>query len=140
MLLLWQNNVPVSIEVLLCSDCRTSGNASASDASSDPLTSRRGSSKSVEYTAVPEPGSVLLEQWTVAMQPMKPGESYINSRGLFQAVRSYLHFSQLSAWYSGSQGRDPKNVLYRITIPTEAFSSKFAWPPEEHIFPAAGKC
>ena len=54
-------------------------------------------------------------------------------------MRSYLHFSQLSAWYSSSRGQEPKNVLYRITIPGEAFASKFSCKPEEHYFPSASK-
>ena len=68
---------------------------------------------------------------------------YISAHGLFQAVRSYLHFSQLSAWFASSRGEQPKNVLFRITIPGETFASKFAAPaagkaaPEEHFFPAA---
>ena len=100
MLLLWQNNVPVSIEVLLCSDCRVG----------------RQKANSVEYSTIPEPGSILLEQWTVSISNnFKRKDSktsvgsniaptgnidqhFITSRGLFQAVRSYLHFSQLSAW------------------------------------------
>jgi hypothetical protein len=55
MLLLWQNNVPVSIEVLLCSDCRL-GTQKA---------------RSVEFSTIPEPGSILLEQWTVSVQNVK---------------------------------------------------------------------
>jgi hypothetical protein len=68
-----------------------------------------------------------------------PDDAFITHRGLFQAVRSYLHFSQLSAWYSSSKGEQPKNVLFRITIPGETFASKFVCssPPEEHFFPAA---
>jgi hypothetical protein len=54
-------------------------------------------------------------------------------------VRSYLHFSQLSAWYASTKGKAPKNVLYRITIPGENFSSKFSQSPTEHRFPAAGE-
>ena len=35
-------------------------------------------------------------------------------------------------------GVQPKNVLYRITIPGEAFASKFSCSqPEDHVFPAA---
>ena len=99
MLLLWQNNVPVSIEVLLCSDCRVS----------------KQKANSVEYSTIPEPGSILLEQWTVSISnnlmrkdaksasssnvvPSNSEQGSISARGLFQAVRSYLHFSQLSAW------------------------------------------
>ena len=57
-------------------------------------------------------------------------------------MRSYLHFSQLSAWLSSSRGEEPKNILFRITIPGETFASKFAQStsaaaPEEHFFPPA---
>ena len=55
MLLLWQNNVPVSIEVLLCSDCRVG----------------RQKARSIEFSTIPEPGSILLEQWTVAIQDLR---------------------------------------------------------------------
>ena len=100
MLLLWQNNVPVSIEVLLCSNCRVG----------------KQKANSLEYSTIPESGSILLEQWTVSIsnnfkrqeQRSTVGvtassvsncdQHAITSRGLFQAVRSYLHFSQLSAW------------------------------------------
>ena len=126
MLLLWQNNVPVCIEILLCPDCRRS----------------RKNARSIEFSTIPEPGSILLEQWTVAVksgQKRNGAGGVIASKGLFQAVRSYLHFSELSAWYSSSAGEKPKNVLYRITIPGETFASKFPREPEEHIFPEAGK-
>lgn len=121
MLLLWQNNVPVSIEVLLCSDCRVS----------------QQKVRSIEFSTIPEPGSILLEQWTVSIQNLQLCDYLITSHGLYQAVRSYLHFSQLSAWYSSSRGQEPNNVLYRITIPGEAFASKFSCKPEEHYFPSA---
>ena len=65
-------------------------------------------------------------------------------------MRSYLHFSQLSAWLSSSRGEEPKNILFRITIPGETFASKFASSPataaaagaagaapQEHSFPPA---
>eukprot|EP00092_Neocalanus_flemingeri_P012089 GFUD01013033.1.p1 GENE.GFUD01013033.1~~GFUD01013033.1.p1 ORF type:complete len:1150 (+),score=174.33 GFUD01013033.1:469-3918(+) len=121
MLLLWQNNVPMSIEILLCSDCRVG----------------QAKSHSLEVTTVPEPGSILLEQWTVAVQPTVHGAVQMNSLSLLQAVRSYLHFSQLSAWYSTTGGKNPLNVLIRITIPGEEFASKFTRPPEKHFFPPA---
>ena len=101
----------------------------------------RQKASSVEYSTIPEPGSILLEQWTVSMSYENDGGDdgnnsfynslpapavsppyQISSRSLLQAVRSYLHFSQLSAWYSKSGGAQPKNVLFRITIPDEAFS------------------
>jgi len=121
MLLLWQNNVPMSIEILMCSDCGV-GQAKA---------------QSLEVTTNPEPGSILLEQWTVAIQPSVSGAVQMNSLSLLQAVRSYLHFSQLSAWYSKTRGTSPWNILIRITIPGEEFESKFTQPPEKHYFPSA---
>ena len=96
---------------------------------------------SVEFSTVPEPGSILLEQWTVSMtyeggagnsgglegvggegDTLVSPPYQISSRSLLQAVRSYLHFSQLAAWYSKSGGVEPRNILVRITIPDEAFS------------------
>ena len=78
MLLLWQNNVPVSVEVLLCSDCRVS----------------QQKVRSIEFSTIPEPGSILLEQWTVAIQnnqvKQKQNSSsshLISPRALFAAVR-----------------------------------------------------
>lgn len=56
---------------------------------------------------------------------------------LVQAVRSFLHFSQLSAWLSKSAGSRPKQLLYRVTMPGQAFASKFAAKPVEHHFPTA---
>ena len=60
MLLLWQNSVPVSIEVLLCPDCRGAGAGGGGGGKQ-----RRSM---VEFSTVPEPGSILLEQWTVSVQ------------------------------------------------------------------------
>ena len=79
--------------------------------------------RSLEVTTVPEPGSILLEQWTVACVKRGEGRSVeVSGLSLLQAVRSYLHFSQLAAWYSKSGGVEPRNILVRITIPDEAFS------------------
>jgi hypothetical protein len=32
---------------------------------------------------------------------------------LFQAIRSYLHFSQISSWLNQNKGQSPKTVAYR---------------------------
>ena len=128
MLLLWQNNVSMSIEILLSPDCRVG----------------RAKAHSLEVTTVPEPGSVLLEQWTVAVQPVAPVDPTtpppVTPLALLQAVRSFLHFSQLSAWYSKTGGRSPWNVLVRLTVPGAEFASKFGVVAEQtelHSFPAA---
>jgi hypothetical protein len=56
-----------------------------------------------------------------------------------QAVRSFLHFSQLSAWLNKSGGSRPQQLLYRLTMPGQAFASKFmaGAVPIEHNFPIA---
>ena len=48
-----------------------------------------------------------------------------------------LQSVSINFWFFS--GAEPKNVLYRITIPGEAFSSKFSQcsQPEVHVFPAA---
>ena len=96
----------------------------------------RAKAGSLEVTTLPEPGSILLEQWTVSVLPHSalPGT---DSLSLLQAVRSYLHFSQLSAWYSKTGGTSPSNILIRITIPGQEFATKFTRAPEEHYFPVA---
>ena len=35
---------------------------------------------------------------------------------LFQAIRSYLHFSQISSWINQSGGQQPKNIAYRYVL------------------------
>ena len=52
---------------------------------------------SLAVTTMAEPGSLLLEQWTVAVLPAPNSSSapLMTSLALLQAVRSYLHFSQV---------------------------------------------
>ena len=110
---------------MLCSDCRVD----------------QAKAQSLEVSTVPEPGSILLEQWTVGVVGSggggAAGGGHMTGLSLLQAVRSYLHFSQLSAWYSKTGGTKPWNVLIRVTIPGQEFASKFSRPPEEHYFPPA---
>ncbi|GAB6019251.1 hypothetical protein CHUAL_000854 [Chamberlinius hualienensis] len=119
MLLLWKANIPMSIEVLVYPDC------CPNDQSRELA------------TAGPEPNSILLEKWTVHTSPRRGSEGFLPARTVVQAVRSYLHFSQLSAWYSRTAGKAPKNVIYRVCVPGESFSNKFNEEPEHHMFPVA---
>lgn len=64
-------------------------------------------------------------------------EALISGWSLVAAVRSFLHFSQLSAWLSASGGSQPPNVLYRLTVTSPVFCSKFVAESEEHTFPIA---
>ncbi|XP_043198980.1 protein FAM214A-like isoform X2 [Amphibalanus amphitrite] len=121
MYLLWRNNIPMSVEVLLCPPCC------------------HGRSRAAAVDATPEPGYLLLEQWTVHMETAtRCHRSSVGARALLQAVYSYLHFSQLSAWLSRSGGAVPSNVMYRITVPGDAFGTRFAGgTPQLHTFPTA---
>lgn len=123
MQLLWQNSIPMCIEVLLCPDC--------------PCGVQKA--QSPEVANIPASTDLLLEQWMITVVTKRcPEVPQISVRGLFQAVRSQLHFSQLSAWWSSSKGGKPAHVSYRVTVPGEAFASQFQRPPVEHSFPVAG--
>ncbi|GBN00809.1 Protein FAM214A [Araneus ventricosus] len=116
MLLLWKNGIPMTIEVLLYPSC---------------------CSPFPNVDSVPDMPYLLLEQWTIHMLPRRVPDASISPRGLIQAVRSFLYFSQLCAWYSLTGGKSPQNVHYRVCVPGEAFSSKFSSQPDCHMFPVA---
>jgi hypothetical protein len=134
--LLWRNNVPLCIEVLLCSTCPCG----------------REKTLTPEISPLPDPTNILLEQWTIASFSKRiggiggadtsaagraTGMGITNGKSILHAVRSFLHFSQLSAWLALSKGESPKNIMYRVTIPGENFLSKFVQnqSPEYHEFP-----
>nr|XP_006815887.1 PREDICTED: uncharacterized protein LOC102808299 [Saccoglossus kowalevskii] len=62
-------------------------------------------------------------------------EAYVTGCMLIQAVRSYLHFSQLSAWYSSTRGLNPAAVVYRICAPGESLAHNFEGAIDHHEFP-----
>ncbi|XP_049953796.1 protein FAM214A [Schistocerca serialis cubense] len=117
--LLHRNGMSVCVEVLKCADC-TCGNHR---------------SLSTEMVNTPLDTEILLEQWTVNLTENRYGEAPMTVRGLFQAVRSQLHFSQLSAWWSNTKGCNPSHIMYRLTVPDQA--SVFPCKHEEHTFPLA---
>ncbi|XP_067142988.1 atos homolog protein A [Centruroides vittatus] len=121
MLLLWKNRIPMSIEVLLYPEC----------------CSNSTSNQTIDNSSVSDISYLLLEQWTIHMLPRRITDATISCRGLIQAVRSFLHFSQLSAWLSLTGGQSPQNIHYRVCVPEEAFSSKFTTKPDLHVFPIA---
>lgn len=122
MALLWKNSIPMAVEVLLSPDCAQCGDAAPTG---------------VDLSSAPDTSHLLLEQWYIHMVPRRVPEATAAPRNLIQAMRSYLHFSQISAWYSLSGGRNPRNIYYRISVPGEAFSSKFLCNPQVHNFPVA---
>ncbi|EFN61041.1 Uncharacterized protein KIAA1370-like protein [Camponotus floridanus] len=119
------------VEVLLCNDCPC------------------GLGKSTcKYPVYPVPSlsispwqkcssEMLLEYWCICVVPSKNPEP-MNFQGLYQAVRSRLHFSQVAAWWSRSNGAEPSYIATRIVPYTEDNLSKFRETPVEHTFPLAG--
>ncbi|VVC89417.1 unnamed protein product [Leptidea sinapis] len=85
---LWNEKTPICIEVLLapdCQDCFNSMSRVDNDGSYEKMHHQRG---------------LLLERWTIRAMNNKSQECppAISSHWLLNAVRSQLHFSQLSAW------------------------------------------
>lgn len=62
----------------------------------------------------------------------------MNFYGLYQAVRSRLHFSQVAAWWSRSNGAEPSYIATRVVPYNEENLRKFRETPVEHTFPLAG--
>ncbi|XP_029312245.1 atos homolog protein A [Cottoperca gobio] len=119
-ILLWRNSIPIMIEVMLLPDCCYGDECPPSDPISDPVIKQ---------------DALLLERWTLQPVPRQSGDRVIEEKTLLLAVRSYVFFSQLSAWLSASHGIVPRNILYRISAADEDLVWKFSQPPSEHIFP-----
>lgn len=119
-ILLWRNSIPIMIEVMLLPDCCYGDECPPSDLISDPVIKQ---------------DALLLERWTLQAVPRQSGDRFIEEKTLLLAVRSYVFFSQLSAWLSASHGIVPRNILYRISAADEELVWKFSQPPSEHIFP-----
>ncbi|CAB3361281.1 Hypothetical predicted protein [Cloeon dipterum] len=120
--LLWQSGIPMKLEVLVCPDCACGAQRASCS----------------EPSVKPSPSDLLLEQWTISAQPDISGDEVgcgMGVRALLQAVRSQLFFSQLGAWLSSSEGRFPRHICYRLTVPGEPFTSHFQRQPVEHSFP-----
>ncbi|XP_052743092.1 protein FAM214A isoform X2 [Bicyclus anynana] len=157
---LWNEQIPICIEVLLapdCPECYASLSRVEEDAVYDKLHTQQK--------------ALLLERWTVRPIANKNHDSpaAISPHWLLNAVRSQLHFSQLSAWRaiihtddkpadrrrklsretcnfkkveancdSAELGGRRLNVLYHIKLPGESYhAAEFARPPTDHQFPVA---
>ncbi|XP_037342276.2 atos homolog protein A isoform X2 [Pungitius pungitius] len=119
-ILLWRNSIPIMIEVMLLPDCCYGDECPPSDPISDPIIKQ---------------DALLLERWTLQPVPRQSGDRFIEEKTLLLAIRSYVFFSQLSAWLSASHGVVPRNILYRISAADEELVWQFSQPPSEHIFP-----
>lgn len=123
---LCRNDIPVSVEALLYPDCCY------------------GTQSRIEVGASAEGGKeqvpglqeyVVLEQWIIQILPKRFPDGYSHFHVLMQAVRSFLHFSQLGAWLSSTHGRAPANIVYRVCAHGESFAENTKVQPELHTFP-----
>ncbi|XP_073706407.1 atos homolog protein A [Garra rufa] len=121
-MLLWRNHIPIMIEVMLLPDCCYSDDGPNTDCTdiNDPAIKQ---------------DALLLERWTLQPVPRQSGDRFIEEKTLLLAVRSYVFFSQLSAWLSASHGLVPRNILYRISAADEELIWNFSQTPSEHAFP-----
>ncbi|XP_073851928.1 atos homolog protein A isoform X6 [Macaca fascicularis] len=79
--------------------------------------------------------ALLLERWILEPVPRQNGDRFIEEKTLLLAVRSFVFFSQLSAWLSVSHGAIPRNILYRISAADVDLQWNFSQTPIEHVFP-----
>ncbi|XP_066601167.1 atos homolog protein A isoform X2 [Prorops nasuta] len=120
------------VEVLLCSDC--------------PCGLSKATCKhpvcvvpSLSISPWQHTSEMLLEYWCISVIPSSSKcPETMNFQGLYQAVRSRLHFSQVAAWWSRSNGTSPSYVATRVVSYNEENLGKFRDIPIEHTFPLAG--
>lgn len=125
MYMLSKNMIPMRIDVLLMPSC-DHGQLEACTVVG-PITASQE-----EMT--------LLERWDVQILSKrleKCEAAFVTGRVLLQAVRSYLHFSQLSSWLSSQRGQLPVQIVYRVYPPGESVCHGFTSLPEKHHFPIA---
>ncbi|XP_015127431.1 uncharacterized protein LOC107048652 [Diachasma alloeum] len=116
------------IEVVMCNDCPCGLSTATSTNPVSPIPS----------TLIHQwPNTeMLLEYWCIGVVASKNSEM-MNSQGLYQAVRSRLHFSQVAAWWSRSNGSKPTYVATRVVPYNSDNLRKFREVPVEHTFPLA---
>ncbi|XP_060273917.1 atos homolog protein A isoform X12 [Ovis aries] len=120
--LLWKNNLPIMVEVMLLPDCCYSDDGPTTEGIdlNDPAIKQ---------------DALLLERWILEPVPRQSGDRFIEEKTLLLAVRSFVFFSQLSAWLSVSHGATPRNILYRISAADVDLQWNFSQTPIEHVFP-----
>uniref|UniRef100_A0A8C8RG67 Atos homolog protein A n=1 Tax=Pelusios castaneus TaxID=367368 RepID=A0A8C8RG67_9SAUR len=121
-MLLWKNNIPIMVEVMLLPDCCYSDEGPTTEGSdlNDPVIKQ---------------DALLLERWILEPVPRQSGDRFIEEKTLLLAVRSFVFFSQLSAWLSVSHGAVPRNILYRVSAADVDLQWTFSQTPTEHVFP-----
>ncbi|XP_045782412.1 protein FAM214A isoform X1 [Maniola jurtina] len=112
---LWKEQIPICIEVLLapdCQECYASLSRVEEEAMYDKLHSQQK--------------ALLLERWTMRTITNKNHDSpaAITAHWLLNAVRSQLHFSQLSAWRATIKTNDDKPAERRRKLSRETCNFK----------------
>ncbi|XP_061170440.1 atos homolog protein A-like [Saccostrea echinata] len=120
-----RNHIPLNIDVMLLPDC-DHGRLEACSVDGSGV----GSNDDL----------ILLERWEILLQQKRservdPGS--VTGRFLLQALRSYLHFSQLSSWLISHRGHLPLQIIYRLYSPGETGIHVFTSDSETHSFPIA---
>ncbi|XP_053573464.1 atos homolog protein A [Bombina bombina] len=120
--LLWRNNIPIMVEVMLLPDCCYSDEGGSTEGNdlNDPAMKQ---------------DALLLERWILEPVPRQSGDRFIEEKTLLLAIRSFVFFSQLSAWLSVSHGAVPRNILYRVSAADGELQWNFSHTPTEHVFP-----
>ena len=121
-MLLWKNNIPIMVEVMLLPDCCYSDEGPNTEGNdlNDPAIKQ---------------DALLLERWILEPVPRQSGDRFIEEKTLLLAVRSFVFFSQLSAWLSVLHGAVPRNILYRVSAADVDLQWTFSQTPTEHVFP-----
>lgn len=120
-----RNHIPLNLDVLLLPGC---------DHGQREACTVEGSSVGSNDDLI------LLERWEVSLQQKRSDRQdplRVTGQFLLQALRSYLHFSQLSSWLISLQGCLPLQVVYRLYSPGESEVHGFTSPAERHSFPVA---
>ncbi|XP_065220774.1 atos homolog protein A-like [Planococcus citri] len=77
----------------------------------------------------------ILEQWCFELTNVRNEDEdlgIMNWHGLMQAIRSQIHFSQLSAWWSSNSAQLPKNITYHVLPLSQADANSCSL---QHKFP-----
>ncbi|KFM67019.1 Protein FAM214A, partial [Stegodyphus mimosarum] len=77
---------------------------------------------------------ILLERWSMDCTYSQT-QSAIDVSQLLRAVRSFLYFSQISAWLSSTRGKSPSNIYYWIKLSADVTTTVFECEPDIHSFP-----
>jgi len=85
----------------------------------------------------PASATQIVERWRINYMPETcTSSSKFTFADVYQAVRSYLHFSQISSWLNQSRGLHPHNLAYSVyNLPSVQQLAKLPHDTDTHSFP-----